>query len=135
MKQKPKVVALLLLFALPIGIWIRAVDRASRNSRQIYDAIQIGMPINDIQIFSDALHAPGKTDFVICTALKGGPLLDRDGWLNFGKSKSGFPPTCQTILVRMRGAIYLPGASTFVLEFDNSWKVFKIGEIKTLLKS
>ena len=134
-KRKLMVVALLLPFALLIWIWIRAVDRAARNSQQIYDAIRIGMPINDIQIFSaDVLAVPGKTDFVICMAQNNGPLLRRDGWRKLAESASGFPPACRTILIHMRGALYLPGNETFDLEFDKSWKVFKIGEKRTRLK-
>lgn len=128
------IVALLLPFALVIGIWARAVDRASRNSYQVYDAIRIGMHIGEIGIFSDAINIPGRPDFVSCSAQDDGPLLYRDTWRGFAASASGFPSACRTIRIHMRGAIYLPAREWFDLEFDKNWRVSRIGEMTSRLK-
>ena len=144
MKAKLMGVALLLLVGLPVGMFFREVGRVSRDANQIHDAIQIGTPIKDIGIFGNdaqdacphgcAKTAPGKTEFVICTAQKDGPSLRQDDWSNLVASKSGFPPACQTMEVWIRGVPLGPGDNLFDLEFDKSWGVSKIGMMRTNLR-
>lgn len=135
MKRKLIAAALLLLVALPMARFLREENGVHRSTHHIFDAIQIGMPIKELQVFStDAPDGPGRTEFVICTAQKDAPLLHRDNWWNLAKSESGFPPACRTMEVWIRGGTMGPGDELFDLEFDESWKVSKIGGMRTNLR-
>lgn len=131
LNRKWLVAALLLL---PFALFARTMVQSSRYFHRTYAAIQIGMSVKDLPVFSADAPNGAKYDGVRCTASDKELSLRADDWRDLRDRGASFPPACRTMRVWLEGESFVIGRekAVFELAFDANWSVSKIGPMRTL---